>query len=712
MFKSQVHKSRSRSLPALPMSRRLEWLLTLTILCLAAALRLWQLDSIPPGLTHDEAGHGQDALAILNGARPVYETIGYGREPLYDYLVAAAMGLLGRTDYLVLRWVSAFFGLLTVSGTYLWSRRAFGPWEAILASGWLAVSFWGIATSRQALRSTVLPALLIAAIYTWWRGVYDDGRHRHTPLCWFAATGLILGATLWTYMAARVTWVLFLAMPLYILATDWHRFKKRWPGMVLALVLAGAVAAPLFVWLQLNPGVEQRFSQLGEPLRLIGRGDFRAAWANSTGALKMFTVEADDLWVYNVSGRPWLGLLVGLLFYVGLLLSLWRWRQPRYALALMVLCGGLVPSLITGVSACSTRAIAILPVLYVFPAIAVTTLVKRTGLRRFMLPLAIALVVTSGAQDYYDYFTVWATHREVRVAYHTTLYEISRELEGLPAASGSPTIISSIYPGQYHDPYAMELLLKRKDLSLRWVDGRGGMLFPDRVTRLIVPALAELDPVLARIVESHGYLAVSRTLAPDDLNPRFDIYEWDSSAAIEDILTGSVGQGVAWSSSNDFPVDDPEANFQMFDLPANLANTIELIGYDLTDGQVAAGSEITLVTYWRVIALPQPDLEFVLFTHVLNLNGTPAVLSQQDRLDVPAWNWSRGDVLAQVHHLTIEDDVVSGIYPVEVGAYTRPQPSPIDPDPPTARLSLLINGLAVDDRILLRPVQVRNTAVP
>ncbi|MCJ7739405.1 MAG: glycosyltransferase family 39 protein, partial [Anaerolineae bacterium] len=521
MFRSQVHESRSRSLPTLTISHRLEWLLLLTILLLAAALRLWQLNYAPPGLTHDEAGHGQDALAILNGARPVYETIGYGREPLYDYLVAVAMGLLGRTDHMVLRWVSAFFGLLTVVGTYLWSRRAFGPWEAILASGWLAGSFWGIATSRQALRSTLLPALLIAAIYTWWRAVFDDGDRRYGSLRWFVATGLILGATLWAYMAARVTWVLFLAMPLHILVTDWHRFKKHWPGMVLSLILAGAVAAPMFVWLQRNPGAEQRFSQLGEPLRLIGQGDFRAAWANSIEALKMFTVEADDLWVYNVSGRPWLGFPEGLLFYAGLLVSLWRWRQPRYALALMLLFGGLVPSLITGGSACSTRAIAILPVLYVFPAIAVTALVKRAGMRRLILPLTVALVVTAGAQNYHDYFNVWATHREVRVAYHTTLHEISRELEGLPAAFDSPIIISSIYPGEYHDPYTMELLLRRKDLSLRWVDGRGGIVFPGGVTRLIVPALAELDPALAQIVESHGYRAASRKLAPDDLNPRF-----------------------------------------------------------------------------------------------------------------------------------------------------------------------------------------------
>ena len=64
--------------------RRTEAVTLLLILIVAAAFRFYQLDRIPPGFTHDEAGHGMDAIAILHGARPIYETVGYGREPLYD----------------------------------------------------------------------------------------------------------------------------------------------------------------------------------------------------------------------------------------------------------------------------------------------------------------------------------------------------------------------------------------------------------------------------------------------------------------------------------------------------------------------------------------------------------------------------------------------------------------------------------------------------
>ena len=89
--------------PATRKLRQTGWILL--ILLAAAAFRLVALGSIPsgmtgvppgmtsvpPGMTHDEADHGLTAWAIVNGARGVYFTVGYGREPLYDYATALVM---------------------------------------------------------------------------------------------------------------------------------------------------------------------------------------------------------------------------------------------------------------------------------------------------------------------------------------------------------------------------------------------------------------------------------------------------------------------------------------------------------------------------------------------------------------------------------------------------------------------------------------------
>jgi len=508
--------------------------------------------------------------------------------------------------------------------------------------------------------------------------------------------------------------------------------------------VAGVSAAPMFLWLQQHSGAEQRFSQLGQPLQLLAAGDVRQVWTNSLEALGMFTVRGDDLWVYNLPGRPWLGAVEGVLFYAGVALALWRWRRPQYTLALMWLVVGMLPSMITGVSASVTRAVAILPVLYLFPALAIAeahlvilSVAKNLGwlatrnsqfaIRNSLLfichcsfvILSVFLILLAGVRTYHDYFDVWGNARDVRVSYHTTLFEIGRDLDRQVIPQDTEVVISSIYPGRYHDPYALDLIMSRRDLSLRWVDGRGALVFPNNPTgpsRLIIKALAPLDPALEQAVASpHARLIESRLLRPDDLNPGFDIYEWDSAAALEALLPQAARCPAAWSSSATFPADDPQSIYRTLDLPADLGHVIALVGYDLSSQAVAPGDEIILVTYWRVLSLPSlkngegKGLDTVLFTHLLTPGGDPPVIAQLDRLDAPAWNWRPGDVFAQVHRLTVGDGVPPGLYPLEVGAYTRSTPSPVDPDPPTTRLALYImeKDQAVSNRILLPPLQVK-----
>ena len=112
--------------PATRHLRQVGWI-TL-ILLVAAALRLFALannppemtgippgmTSIPPGMTHDEADHGLTAWEIVNGARALYFTVGYGREPLYDYATALLMAGTGPT-ILAARLTSVYFSLLLLS---------------------------------------------------------------------------------------------------------------------------------------------------------------------------------------------------------------------------------------------------------------------------------------------------------------------------------------------------------------------------------------------------------------------------------------------------------------------------------------------------------------------------------------------------------------------------------------------------------------------
>jgi 4-amino-4-deoxy-L-arabinose transferase-like glycosyltransferase len=671
-------------------SRRLEWLILAAILLVAAFLRLYQLDVIPPGFTHDEAAHGNDALAILHGARPIYETVGYGREPLYDYAVAMTMDLLARTDYVAVRLTSVFWGLLTVAATYLCVRRMFDAPTALLTTAMLAVSFWAISTSRQALRSVMLPALLAFAVYFWWQG-YTSLHTLHSTLH-FVISGVFLAAALWTYMAARATWILFVIGPALAFALDRERFKARWPGMVLMLGVGALLAAPMFVWLQTHPGAEQRLSQLGEPLRLLASGNPGEILKNAVEALGMFTFRADTLWLYNIPGQPWLDPVTGALFYAGIGVAIWNWRKPAHLLSLAWLAVGVFPSLMTGIAASGTRAVAVQPVLYLFPAMTLVTLTR--WLRAFLYhkdtqaqrskwlswrlsaSVITAFVAMIGALSFRDYFITWANARDVRVAYHTTLFEIARYLDHQPTRG--TVAISSIYPGRFHDPYSMAMTLHRRDVSLRWFDGRDALALPPAGSKLIVQAISPVDPALAGLISSGAHQTDSRLLRPNDLNPRFDVFDWNGA-------------------QND--------SFRKPDGPADFGHTLDLIGYSINTGQREVGGELLVVTLWRVRSATDPNKETVLFTHLLKTTEGP-VLAQQDLIGYPSWQWQPNDEFAQVHRFIIPPGTPPGSYPLEVGAYTRDIPSAVQPNPPTARLAVYDGDKITSDRVLLPSVTV------
>ena len=135
------------------------WRLWILVILLAATFfRLHAITNLPPGMTHDEADHGQDAWGVVSGIRPIYFSVGYGREPLYDYTTAGLMTFLGPT-FLAGRLAAAFFSLLLVAATYSWTVQAFDRRVALLTAAGLAISFWGGDdwTSRLALSHNANP---------------------------------------------------------------------------------------------------------------------------------------------------------------------------------------------------------------------------------------------------------------------------------------------------------------------------------------------------------------------------------------------------------------------------------------------------------------------------------------------------------------------------------------------------------------------------
>ena len=197
------------------------WGAMVGLLWLAALLRWMDLPHLPYGLWYDEAYYGLDALRVLEGHLTLFFPENNGREPLFIYLVAGAIAILGPTPY-ALRLTASMIGLLAVAATFRMAWTLSRRWEVGMLSGILmAFLLWPLNLSRVGFRAGLFPLAAALTLWSFTRAA-RSGRGRD----WVIA-GLIWGGGFYTYLAARMT-ILPIAMGLILgRQQDPRRFSLR-----------------------------------------------------------------------------------------------------------------------------------------------------------------------------------------------------------------------------------------------------------------------------------------------------------------------------------------------------------------------------------------------------------------------------------------------------------------------------------------------------
>jgi len=385
-------------------ARKLLWGMV-TVLLVAAALRLVAFGEVPPGLYHDEAYHGLDVVDVLRGHFSCYFPANNGREPLFIYMIAVAVGLLGRSPF-ALRLVSFFAGLLTVAATGAMGRTLFSRRAGLLSAAVLAVTLWHVHLSRVGFRAVLLP--LFIALVAWQAtvgirkamrqegqggecGWHPDVFHprplrsttsgRRLPDSyphWLAA-GILYGLSLYTYTAARFTPIALAAFGVYALMKQPALRDRRsaiggrlWRGLGLAALAALVTLAPLAIYTLSHPDVVLgRPGQVSVLSPAIHGGDvWGTLGTHALRTLGMFFVRGDRIWRHNVPWRPVFDPLLGMTFLLGLVVALRRVRRdPAAGFVLIWTAVMVLPTLLAEDAPHFLRAVGVLPVVALLPAL-------------------------------------------------------------------------------------------------------------------------------------------------------------------------------------------------------------------------------------------------------------------------------------------------------------------------------------------------------
>jgi 4-amino-4-deoxy-L-arabinose transferase-like glycosyltransferase len=220
------------------------------ILILAAFLRLWRLNQVPPSPSLDEVSLGWNAYSILKTGRDEY---GYRwpillrayddwRPASYVYLVIPWVQLLGLSVAAV-RLPAVILTLISIIITYLLVKELFKDWTkaewlALLSSFLLAISPWSIYLSRLGHEVNLGLTVLLLAILFFLKFV---NQQKNIFLFWSA---IFFAFSLCTYQSLKVVSPLLLLCLLIIYRTCLIKKRKT---LFLAGVLGLALVIPVIL---------------------------------------------------------------------------------------------------------------------------------------------------------------------------------------------------------------------------------------------------------------------------------------------------------------------------------------------------------------------------------------------------------------------------------------------------------------------------------
>lgn len=217
----------------------------LLIVFLAAILRFYKLDTIPPSLSWDEAAVGYNAYTIANFGHdewgrffPLsFKSFEDDKHPVHVYLTAISVKVFGLSEFST-RFPSALFGVLNVVIIFFLAGAIFGSnLIGLLAALFLAISPYNIQFSRFNHEANFALFFFMLGLVFFLKGIRENGKY----LPWGF---LSFGISLLSYHSSKVVIPPLILLAVVLFWKDLLRIKKHL--LVAVLVLSFTLSLMVF----------------------------------------------------------------------------------------------------------------------------------------------------------------------------------------------------------------------------------------------------------------------------------------------------------------------------------------------------------------------------------------------------------------------------------------------------------------------------------
>jgi len=324
-----------------------EVLLVVVLALATLLLRSVNLSGIPYVLSGDEAEMGLEAVSVIKGQRNNPFVTGWLSHPtLYFFMQAAFLRLFGITTA-VLRFPSALISAATTVLLYLFARRYYGRWVAILAAIFFAAYHYGIHFGRLAINNIWDIFFALGVFYFYGKGL-EEKRLGH-----ILAAGVLMGLAIYVYMGSRLIPIILVVYTLYWAARQRGFIREHLAFLLVFGGIAFVVALPLLSFFRAHPNdMMARWTSMGifpsgwvdAQVQLTGKSVLQVVFGQFLKAALAYNAVPDPTFWYH-PGIPLLQFGSSIFFVFGLAYAVANWRKKEYFLLvvwflLVVIFGG------------------------------------------------------------------------------------------------------------------------------------------------------------------------------------------------------------------------------------------------------------------------------------------------------------------------------------------------------------------------------------
>ncbi|MDP4010988.1 MAG: glycosyltransferase family 39 protein [Candidatus Roizmanbacteria bacterium] len=384
-------------------------LIPVLLAIISGCIIFYKFPYIPQHISTDEVEFIQLAQSLENIPYTPYSQLATGHATLYFYILLASIKLFGSTVFAV-RFPSAFFGVIDVVLIYFVFKLIFERLDKlnsmlqiglpVLMAFIFATMRWYFNFARFGFEASTVLFFELAGLLTFLQYL------KYKNYGFLIGTGILAGLAYNSYTPGR----LFFLLPIILLCFHfWENktTKKKLVKQLLYVLVPFVICiTPLNLYFTQHDDnrIYEQFFLQSERISIQEKSSF--LWENITKVSGMFLFQGDSNGRHNYPGKPMLNPFLGILFLVGLIISIFQWKKFPNKIFLLYFALGILPPLLTypWENPNALRSVTVLPAVVFFIGQSLQLITKISMYKKHVIYILFILVGLSAIYEIRTYF--------------------------------------------------------------------------------------------------------------------------------------------------------------------------------------------------------------------------------------------------------------------------------------------------------------------